>query len=147
MSIISDLEHRIQTIENIEAIRRLKAKYWNSIDIKQWETLSECYAEDVIFDDAHFGRMEGRDYIVKVLKRAMKSVSTAHHGHNPEIEILTDTTARGRWALNDWVKIDGQDFMKGCSLYEDEYVKVNGSWKIKKSKLTYLFQEKSDSLK
>jgi ketosteroid isomerase-like protein len=141
MSDLAELERRLEFLEDIEGIKRLKAKYWNSIDNKDWEALTECYTEDVIFDDAHFGRMEGRDYIVKVLKRAMKDVSTAHHGHNPEIQILSSTAARGRWALNDWVKIKDQDFMKGCAIYEDEYVKANGSWKIQKSKLTYFFQE------
>ncbi len=142
MSYLSELERRIQSLEDIEAIKRLKARYWNSVDNQQWEALAECYAQDVVFDDAHFGRMEGRDYIVKVLKRAMKNVRTSHHGHNPEIEILSEVSARGRWALDDWVQIQDQSYLKGCSIYEDEYIKINGVWKIQKSKLRYIFQEK-----
>ena len=140
MSELTDLEVRLQNLEDIEAIKTLKAKYWNSIDSKQWDSLSECYAEDVVFDDAHFGRLEGRDYIVKVLKRAMKNIRTSHHGHNPEIEIITNTSARGRWAMNDCIEIPDQRTMQGYSFYQDEYIKVNGFWKIKKSKLTYLIQ-------
>jgi hypothetical protein len=140
MSDLTDLERRIRTLEDIEAIKRLKARYWNSIDNKRWEELADCYTEDIIFDDAHFGVMDGRDYIVKVLKRAMKNVRTAHQGHNPEIEIISDIAARGCWALNDHVDMVDQKTMQGYSFYEDEYVKVNGAWKIKKSKLTYITQ-------
>lgn len=143
MSDLSELERRIQVLEDIEAIKRLKAKYWNSVDNKQWETLAECYAEDMAFDDAHFGRMEGRDYIVKVLKRAMRNIKTSHQGHNPEIEIISDTTAKGRWALNDRVETPDGKYMKGYGIYEDEYKKIKGHWQIKSSKLTYMFQENS----
>jgi ketosteroid isomerase-like protein len=143
MRIESDLEHRIRVLEDIEAIKRLKAKYWNSVDNRQWDSLTECYAPDVVFESPQLGRMEGRDYIVKVLKRAMKNVKTAHQGHNPEIEISGDSAARGRWALNDRVEMPDNKFFKGYGRYEDEYIKENGAWKIKSSLLTYIFQESS----
>ena len=140
MSELSELERKIQGLEDIEAIKRLKARYWNSLDNKQWDTLSDCYAEDVIFDDAHLGRMEGREHIIRVLKRAMKDIRTSHQGHNPEIEIITESSARGRWAMQDFVEISDRKSIQGYSIYEDEYVKINGSWQIKKSKLYYLIQ-------
>lgn len=141
MSTMPDLEHRIRILEDIEAIKNLKARYWRSVDLQQWDNLADCYTEDVVFDDAHFGKMEGRSYIVKVLKRAMKNVKTVHQGHNSEIEILDDTTARGRWTLNDRVATSDRVVMTGYGIYEDTYLKVGGSWKIKYSKLTYIFQE------
>ena len=140
MSELSELERKIQGLEDFEAIKRLKARYWNSLDNKQWETLADCYAEDVIFDDAHLGRMEGREHIIRVLKRAMKDIRTSHQGHNPEIEIITESSARGRWAMQDFVEISDRKSIQGYSIYEDEYVKINGSWQIKKSKLYYLIQ-------
>lgn len=144
MAITADLQRRIQVLEDIEAIKKLKAKYWNSVDTKQWEGLTECYTADVIFECPLLGRVEGRDFIVKVLKRSMKNVKTAHQGHNPEIEIISETTARGKWALNDHVEMPDNQFFKGYGHYEDDYVKENGFWKIKKSILTYAFQESSN---
>ncbi|MBN1190798.1 MAG: nuclear transport factor 2 family protein [Dehalococcoidales bacterium] len=135
-----DLQRRIQILEDIEAIKRLKARYWNSVDNKQWEELAGCLAEDFIFDSPHLGRMEGRDHIVKVLKRAMKYVTTAHQGHNPEIDIIDDSTARGRWALNDRVETADQGSLSGYGHYEESYVKQDGVWKIKQSKYSYTFQ-------
>jgi ketosteroid isomerase-like protein len=143
MSMLSDLERKIQILEDIEAIKRLKAKYWNSVDNKQWDNLADCLTEDFVFESPQLGLMEGKNYIVKVLKRATKSVRTAHQGHNPEIEITGETIARGRWALNDRVETADNQFIKGYGQYEEEYIKENGSWKINKSRLTYIFQESS----
>lgn len=145
MNTISDLERKIQVLEDIEAIKKLKAKYWNSVDTKQWDNLADCYTEDVVFDSPHLGRMEGRDFIVKVLKRAMKNVKTAHQGHNPEIEIIDNITAKGRWALNDRVEMANNKYFKGYGHYEEDYIKENGAWRINNSKLTYIFQENSPS--
>ena len=138
-----DIERKIQTLEDIESIKRLKARYWNSVDNKQWENLADCLTTDIIFESPQLGVMEGRDYIVKVLKRATRTVKTAHHGHNPEIEIVDENTARGRWALNDRVETAYNKSQKGYGHYEEDYVKEDGSWKIKRSKLTYIFQEGS----
>jgi hypothetical protein len=143
MSPESDLEQRIQVLEDIELIKRLKAKYWNSVDNKQWEALADCLTEDFQFDSPQLGAMEGRDFIVKVLKRAMKNVTTVHQGHNPEIDIDGPATARGRWALNDRVESPDRGFFSGYGHYVDEYFKENGGWKIKKSKYTYLIEQTS----
>lgn len=146
MSILSDLERRIQILEDIEAIKRLKVRYWNSVDNQQWDKMADCITEDFVFESPQLGKMEGRDFIVKVLKKLLKNATTAHQGHNPEIEISSNTTARGRWALNDRVELPDKRFFRGYRHYEDEYVKENGSWKIRRSKLTNIFQESSPEL-
>jgi hypothetical protein len=138
-----DLERRILVLENIEAIKKLKARYWYCVDTKQWEILAECYTDDAVFESPFLGKMEGSNFIVKVLKRAMKNIKTAHQGHNPEIEIVDETNARGRWALNDRVEMPDNRFLKGYGYYEDDYIKENGIWRIKKSVLIYTFQEHS----
>ena len=143
MGDLSDLEKRIQVLEDVEAIKKLKARYWHSVDSQRWDDLAECYTGDAVFESPHLGRMEGRDFIVKVLKRAMRNVKTAHQGHSPEIEILSNVSARGRWALNDRVEIEGRPLFQGYGHYEDEYSKENGVWRIKNSRLTYIFQEGS----
>jgi len=142
MNTLAELERRIEVLEDIEAIRKLKAKYWNSVDDKKWDSLAECLAPDFVFESPMLGRLEGRDFCVKVLKRAMRNVATAHQGHSPSIEIVTDSTARGTWALQDRVQLTDGQYLTGYGRYEEEYVKENDAWKIRFSRLTYLFQDK-----
>jgi hypothetical protein len=81
------------------------------VDVQRWEELAECYTEDAVFSSPFFGTMERRDYIIKVLKRSMRGVKTSHQGHNPDIEIIDSTRARGRWSLNDRVEMNGNRYL------------------------------------
>jgi ketosteroid isomerase-like protein len=138
----AEMERRLSRLEDLEAIKRLKAKYWNSVDRHEWDKLAECLTEDCSFETPMMAPMQGRDFIVRVLKRAMRTVTTAHQGHNPEIEIESDGAAHGRWALNDLVRTPEGGLLKGYGHYEEQYVKQDGAWKIRSSRLTYLFQAK-----
>ncbi|MEM3512083.1 MAG: nuclear transport factor 2 family protein [Candidatus Jordarchaeales archaeon] len=140
---LEELERRIRILEDIEAIKRLKAKYWRCCDKKLWDELEECFTEDAIadyFPNLHF---EGRDAIIKFLKESLGPdyMITAHGGHNAEIEIISETEARGIWALNDLVIIQPGIRLRGYGHYEDEYVKENGRWKIKRIKQTRIIEE------
>jgi hypothetical protein len=141
MSAEADLENRIRTLEDIESIKKLKAKYWRCVDTQQWDELAECFAEDVVFENPFWGNMAGKDHIIRVLKRAMRTIKTSHQGHNPEIEIADAHTAKGRWALNDRVLLADGQFILGYGHYDEEYFKENITWKIRRSKLTYIFQD------
>jgi hypothetical protein len=140
---LAELEARIKVLEEIEAIKKLKAKYWRCCDKKLWNELEECFTEDATadyFPNLHF---EGRKAIIQFLKDSLgpDHMITAHGGHNAEIEITSDTTARGIWALNDLVIIQPGTRMRGYGHYEDEYVKENGQWKKKSTKQTRILEE------
>ena len=47
MTDMAELAVRIQILEDIEAIRQLKAKYWRCVDKKLWEEREEVYAETI----------------------------------------------------------------------------------------------------
>jgi len=65
-------------------------------------------------------------------------VITVHHGHMPEIELTSATTATGVWAMEDMLRWpDGRE-MHGYGHYHETYEKVGGAWRIKSSKLTRL---------
>jgi hypothetical protein len=55
-----------------------------------------------------------------------------HHGHHPEIELTSETTARGTWYLEDTVFFRDADMvLRGAAFYDDVYVKQDGRWKIR----------------
>ena len=144
---LAELEARIKRVEDIEAIKRLKYKYLRTLDSKLWDELAECFTEDATaaYSGGRYS-FQGRDAIMKFLKKGLgHTIISMHHGHHPEIEISNDTTARGIWALEDYVIITQANMgLGGAAFYQDEYVKVNGEWKIKSTGYYRTFQETWD---
>jgi hypothetical protein len=67
---------------------------------------------------------------------------TSHRVHQPEIDLTSDTTAKGTWALEDTViETQAQITIRGAAFYTDEYVKVGGEWKIKMTGYRRTFEE------
>jgi hypothetical protein len=67
---------------------------------------------------------------------------TIHQGHHPEIELLGDDTARGTWALYNYMfNIKENRGIRIGAYYEDEYVKLGGAWKFKHIGYRTLFHE------
>jgi len=139
----TELVKRIRILEDTEAIKKLKAKYWRCIDRKLWDELEECFTEDVIVDYGPDMQFRGREAVLGFFRDALgkDSVVTVHAGYGAEIEILGETTARGVWALHDRVTIEPESRLKGWGHYEDEYIKEEGKWKIKFTNLSRLRQE------
>ncbi len=145
MAELADLETQIRVLGDVEAIKKLKAKYWRCIDKKLWDELEDCFIENAVADYGKNLNFQGRKAIIQFLKDNLgsDSVITVHQGHNPEIEITSDTTARGIWALHDYLVFQPNITINGWGHYEDEYVKQNGEWKKKSVKETRLREERT----
>jgi hypothetical protein len=71
--------------------------------------------------------------------RMLAEAVTVHHSHMPEIEITSPTTARGIWAMFDYVdfKNDPERSLHGYGHYIEEYEKgTDGIWRFKSMRLT-----------
>ena len=145
MSEIEHLEERLRILEDLENIRRLKYKYFRCVDLKLWDELAECFAEDArtSYADGKY-QLQGLDAILRFLKKGIGPdyVTAIHHGHHPEIDVLSNTMAKGKWALYGY-RIDNREktAYRHGAIYEDEYVKVNGEWKISVTGYTNIFEE------
>jgi hypothetical protein len=131
-------------LREIEAIKRLKYRYMRCLDQKRWDELAECLTEDV--ETAYGGgkyAFQGRAAVMRFLEDAMGSATflSSHRVHHPEIDLTGPTTARGTWALEDVVLDPARKlFLQGAAFYEDEYVKVAGVWKIRKTGYVRTFE-------
>jgi len=139
----ADLEARIRTLEDIEEIKRLKCRYWRCLDRKLWAEMEECFARRATADYGPSFRFRGRKSIVAFLRQFLgrDSVTTFHMGHNAEIEMTGEGRARGRWVLNDFFIVEPGTKRRGWGFYDDEYVKEDGQWKKKSTRLTTQFEE------
>jgi len=126
--------------DEIEAIRRLKARYFRLMDTKDWDGMREVFTDDVVIDTAEAGGQvaRGADEFMAFLGEALGDAVTVHQGHMPEIDLTSETTATGIWALNDIIIWSSGMRLDGYGHYHETYEKSDGEWRIKSSKLTRL---------
>ena len=141
-----DIEARLRALEDVEAIKRLKYRYWRCLDLKRFDELAECFAADATASYAGGQyRFGSRDEIMRFLRQVLGPESGSvgfHHGHQPEIELTGATTAHGAWALHNYFFNQAQNrCVRIAAFYEDDYVKVNGAWKLKHTGYTLVFHE------
>jgi len=147
-----DLDARVRLLEegyremrNIEGIRRVKYKYWRCLDTKAFDELADCFTQDAVADYGPRIKLQGRAAILDFLRQTMARFTCVHHGHNPEIDITSEDTARGTWALYNYM-IDNRanrGFRIG-GFYYDEYAKEDGQWRIRSTREVNLFRETWD---
>ncbi len=129
----------------LEAIRRLKYAYFRSLDLKQFDQLGLLLTEDATaaYEDAQTS-LVGREAIVTWLTKALggPEIVTEHHGHHPEIDVTSDTTATGSWYLQDRVIVPSADLeIGGTAFYSDRYTKTDGNWRIAHTGYKRVFEE------
>jgi acetyl esterase/lipase len=119
-------------------IQQLKARYFRLMDTKQWDALRAVFARDArLVDEESKTSWRGRDAIASGIARVLARARTVHQGHMPEIELLSDTEARGVWAMNDWV--DTPEFtLDGWGHYHERYVFEEGAWRIADERISRL---------
>jgi hypothetical protein len=118
----------------IEAIKQLKFRYFRLLDQKRIDELGELLAPDctVSYNMGRYGSSD-RAATIEFLRDSMTKTTmlTLHHGHHPEIELLSDTEATGTWYLHDIVvNLELKTRLEGGAFYTDRYRKINGEWKF-----------------
>lgn len=141
----TDLEHRIQRLEDIEAIKQLKYRYWRHLDLKQWDELAALFVPEatVCYSSGTY-EFAGVEAIMRFLRESLgqeRGSVTIHHGHHPEIAVAGDT-ATGTWALYNYMyNVRENRGIRIGAYYQDRYVRVAGEWKFAHIGYQSLFHE------
>ncbi len=130
-------------MDDLEAIKQLKARYFRTMDTKDWVGMREVFADDVVVDttDSGGGVITGADEFMAFLRETLADVVTVHHGHTPEIELTSPTTATGIWAMQDVLRWPNGGRLHGYGHYHETYELIDGAWRIRTSKLTRLHMD------
>ena len=138
----------IQELIEIEKIKRLRARYWRTLDTKDWEGFGNVFTQDATFkidaavatlgaDPMTHPIISTRAGIVAAVQSLLKDCLTVHTGRAPEIDILSETEAKAIWQQEDYNECP-QRFNHGHGHYHDTYRKENGEWLISSVHLTRL---------
>ncbi len=132
---------RVRTLEDAEAIRRLKARYAELVDARYGksgprppeelaqlaDSIAALFAEDAVWDGGSgLGVCHGRDGI-RARMAEPTLLFSRHYFVNPQIEVDGDR-ARARWELlAPCTMRDGRPaWMAGAE--DDEYTRIGGIW-------------------
>lgn len=127
-------------MDDVEAIRQLKARYFRCLDTKDWPGYRSVFTDDVMIDVTGSGGAiyRGIEPYMDYVTTHLATLRTAHHGHMPEIHLVAPREATGIWSMEDWVRMaDGRE-MHGLGHYHERYVKQDDGWKIREMRLTRL---------
>ena len=134
----SEIEQRMQRLEDIEAIRALKARYLFCCDRKDPKGMRACFADGKVhIDYGAVGTFDNADALAKIYTEIAchDHMVEMHHGMNPQIEVLDGTRARGTWSLHYFlINTQTKGLTQLAGYYEDEYRKHDGAWKITRTK-------------
>lgn len=130
-------------MDEIRAIEQLKARYFRLMDTKDWAGFRHLFSPDVVVDVSDDGGRiyDGVDAFMEMLEPTLCDVVTVHHGHMPEIELSSPTTASGIWAMEDHLRFPpGGPIaeLHGYGHYYDTYVKLDDGWRISRTRLVRL---------
>ncbi|GMK47463.1 bile-acid 7-alpha-dehydratase [Paenibacillus glycanilyticus] len=137
---ITELEKRYKRLEDLEEIKKLKARYFRFVDEKKWPEFADLFTEDAdIFPDGY--RFKNSQEMASVIDSMVEAVPSVHHGHMPEIEFIDDDNAQGIWAMEDLFTFPANkegvpEGHNGYGQYRETYRRVNGVWKISSLVLT-----------
>lgn len=142
-----------ETLLAIEQIKQLRARYFQTLDEKDWPAWSSLFTDKAVLDFrgeiAHQVRdpaeraalpddaflFDSGHAAAAAFETHLADCVTVHHGHDPQITMTGAETATGLWAM--WDCLDyGHELFQGFGHYRERYRRVDGRWLIEHLELT-----------
>lgn len=130
---LEELEKRITRIEDLEAIKQLKARYCEICDENHNpDRITSIFTSDGIWEGKGIGTARGHDEIRELFQGFQESISYSQHMvQNPIIEV-NGSTAKGIWYFfGPFTFYKNNQATWQAARYHEDYEKVDGTWKIK----------------
>ena len=130
------LDARITRLEDLNQIERLQRAYGYFVDKSQWRQLAELFADDATLEIGGKGIFLGKARVLEYMQTAL-GPDGAQEGvlaNHMQFQSVADICADGKTG---WIRSRAYVMSLGgwgLPLYENEYRKENGIWKI--SRLT-----------
>ena len=132
---MTDLEKRIQDIEDRAALERVLQRYYAAVDsMRDIEGLLDCFTSDAVFDVVDLGLplLRGHEAIRTFFRGVFdETLHHVHHVTNFRVSRLAGDEATGHGYV--FAKAEGRNGVKvvvHCK-YDIEYVRTPDGWKIR----------------
>jgi hypothetical protein len=142
---LARLTHTVTQLEDENVIENLQRAYGFYIDKARWTDAADLFSDDATFEIGGHGIVSGKAHILEYLTSSSPNGLTRGTLMNylqlqPVVQVAQNgKTAQGRWRFlaetGEWHKSQAW----GSGVYENEYIKENGVWKIKKLQATTRF--------
>ena len=128
---MSALEARITRLEDIEAIKQLKARYCEICDdMHNPDRIASVFAEDGIWESDDFGKAQGHAEIKALFQNFKEMFNFSQHNiMNPIIEVNGERATAMWYIMGPWTYTETGEKKWFTLRYDDDYVKINGEWK------------------
>ena len=132
------LEREITALEDLNAIKRLQRSYGFYTDKQLWSAAADLFSADGTIEVGGRGVYVGRERIRAFL--ALNGPESPqpkrlfdHMQLQPVVHVAADgLTAQGRWHIFAQEAVHGEYANWGLGVLENEYVKEDGVWKIRR---------------
>ena len=134
-------------LEDIEAIKQLKARYIRFGDTRNWTEWRKLFTIDYLVevegvpraspDLPNYAKIQGIDTIISAWSSMLDKIVTAHQAILPEITLTGANTAEGIWSLHEIVWMPTCRF-EGWGHYFESYIREADGWKISKTRTSRL---------
>jgi hypothetical protein len=132
------LEKRAQAAEDHLAVGNLQRAYGYYVDKSQWEHVADLFARDAVLEINGRGRFNGHERIREYMRHfgpPKRGLLMNHMQLQPVIHVDPDgVRAHARVRALMMVGQMGDHAMWGEAIYENDYVKEDGVWKIARLK-------------
>jgi hypothetical protein len=128
-------------MDDIEAIKQLKARYGRAADTRDWDLLRTTVTDDFSCDTGAQGKGATVGIDAFIARVETNPSVTVHHALLPEIELTSATTATGIWAVHLFAPISGGGTVDAFGHYYDTYEKIDGAWRLRSLRLEWLHRE------
>jgi ketosteroid isomerase-like protein len=134
---MSDLKKQIQALQDVEEVKQVHLRYVNYLTLCQWDDMISLFAQDATLDVSdNMAPVKGKDAIGNFYKNVIAK-SGRHVGKEAVMTIhplvsVSGDTAKGNWMLYIITAPDqeSQKLKLTQAIYDLEYKKENGLWKI-----------------
>ena len=132
---VDRLKVRLSDTDDVLAVEKLQRIYGFYADKAQWDQVADLFAKDATLEIAGRGVFVGQDHIRTYMHHlgALERGQLMNHMQlQPVVDIAPDgKTAKGRWQTLVQLGQLGKTALIGAGIYENDYVKEGGVWKIK----------------